>query len=514
MDITRYGEGLSELHNKHQKYLQMGDARALSVLKKMLEYARELGDNELIGYVYHSMAFVEHFTLGNYRAFLKDLRLSAQYLFKCEDQTELMHVYYLVAVDAINKGLYDLSYQYFNEARNIAAVAKKETAAAILEESIAHILMQIGAYKEARKYLKQSMQGIRKDTSHPHYYSNLMSCMMNDGIACLGLGKTDQAVKKYEDVVRFMNKNPKEVKDLTLLDFELFRMRILITEKNTKKAREYLSDLLQLIRSSSQIHLYMEEIGKLVRSLMSINETDSAEKLINAVSLHDIPEDAGDALRILTELKIDCYKAANKKKALEQCYISQNEIPEDALLKQKRFSSYSQELIQLINAIAKEREKTFREKEILVNLASVDPLTGIPNRYRANNELDDAYENAYSKGHELGIVYIDVDGLKAYNDKYGHQAGDEVLINFGKAIEEQGKKAGFFAARFGGDEFIMICNKTPTKKIREFVAQMKKEIPISFSAGIYNAVPKGRAKSWDFLNRADIALYKEKARKR
>ena len=68
----------------------------------MLRYASAHNDIELEGYVHHSIAYVEHFILGRYEKFLEHLRLATQCLMRSEDKSEMMHVYYLVAIDAMN----------------------------------------------------------------------------------------------------------------------------------------------------------------------------------------------------------------------------------------------------------------------------------------------------------------------------------------------------------------------------------------------------------------------------
>lgn len=513
MDITRYDTKIRKLHTQHQEYLQKGDAQALKVLKKMLKYALELEDNELIGYIYHSMAFVEHFIVGNYKMFLKDLNISASYLLKCDNQEELMHVFYLIAIDSVNKGLFDLAYQYFNEARSIAHNVGNETSAAILDESIAHIFLQIEAYKEARIYLKRSIQGIKKDKKHSHYYSNYTSCMMNDGIACLCMGDLEKTKKIYKTVTEFMDKNPGKFTDRTLLYYELFKFRVLVKDNKIAEVNKEWPNLLEKIKNMTHIHQFMDEIAILADDLLKINKVKLVKELIKVLKGHNISEDAIDALKLLIDLEIDCLKKSNKKGELEECYKKQTELYQQLTIRKKEVNQYIRGLVELINNITLERDKVAKEKAALLNLASVDALTNIANRYGANLRLDEAFENAYRNKYKLGVVYIDVDSLKKINDTQGHQAGDECLITFAKGLNEKAKANHYFAARFGGDEFILIFENTETSEIEEYLKQLHVEIPISFSSGIYNEIPRGKNKSWDFLTEADKALYNEKESK-
>ena len=107
MDILKYNNKVQDLINKQREYLQTLDPNVLNVLKALLKEAKRLNDDELIGYTYHSLAFANYFVVNNYNLFLKYLSLAAKHLFNVDNSKELMHVYYLIAIDALNKDLYE-----------------------------------------------------------------------------------------------------------------------------------------------------------------------------------------------------------------------------------------------------------------------------------------------------------------------------------------------------------------------------------------------------------------------
>ena len=88
------------------------------------------------------------------------------------------------------------------------------------------------------------------------------------------------------------------------------------------------------------------------------------------------------------------------------------------------------------------------------NYALSDPLTGIPNRRALLHELGRALANAARTGIPVHVAFIDLDGFKDINDKYGHDAGDRLLIKIAQALTK-GMRDGDFVARYGGDEFVM-----------------------------------------------------------
>jgi|GEM_PF-5846929 len=514
MDFNKYGESFEKLHQKHQEYLKLADKRVIGVLNKMLKEALLTGDQQLIGYVYHSIAFAEHFIMGRYPRFLKNLRLAATYLLRSSDQSEMMHVYYLIAIDSMNKGLNDIAVLYFREARNIAEETEQETSAAILDESIGHILLNIGRYKEARKYLKRSLAGIKKDKSHPHYFSNLTSNYMNDAMACLELNKYKEARQSYEKVKSFIEKHPNELKIGTRIHFELLRLRLALIDGDNQEAADSYNELLSLGQADSTAHMYMIEIKKLCDILIEKKKYEWIEETINSIEENGIAPDAADALRVLTSIKIDYYRATGNSSKLKESYKMQDEVHALTQARRESLSIYIGGLIRLTTDLRKERDRIFARQQMLINMTETDSLTKLPNRYGANNKLDEAFEKAYTGKTELGVVYIDVDGLKEINDSKGHLEGDKYLISLSEVLAKQSEKEDYFASRFGGDEFVLIFEDKEDKEISECIDAVRKESGVKFSAGLYNDIPHGRQKSWDYLEFADMELYKEKKYKK
>src|SRR5262249_11778346 len=92
--------------------------------------------------------------------------------------------------------------------------------------------------------------------------------------------------------------------------------------------------------------------------------------------------------------------------------------------------------------------------EQLRHQATHDPLTGLPNRAAAYRRLSAAL--AAGGGARLGLCYLDLDGFKAVNDRYGHHAGDELLVTVAERIGRVARDHGALAARIGGDEFVVL----------------------------------------------------------
>ena len=102
------------------------------------------------------------------------------------------------------------------------------------------------------------------------------------------------------------------------------------------------------------------------------------------------------------------------------------------------------------------RRMSFLKEEELKFLASRDPLTGLANRQAFDEQLQALWAHCKRESEPLAVALIDVDHYKAYNDAYGHQAGDRCLAALAGLIEKLGRRPLDMVARYGGEEFVAL----------------------------------------------------------
>jgi diguanylate cyclase (GGDEF)-like protein len=129
----------------------------------------------------------------------------------------------------------------------------------------------------------------------------------------------------------------------------------------------------------------------------------------------------------------------------------------------KLIDEQSLELKLKIEELLQVKQELEKSNRILEDLSSIDGLTDIPNRRRFDGFIDHEWRRAVRKGMPLSIIMIDIDYFKAYNDHYGHQAGDECLRQLGKVLKDTVKRSGDLVARYGGEEFIAALVDTDLK---------------------------------------------------
>ena len=147
-------------------------------------------------------------------------------------------------------------------------------------------------------------------------------------------------------------------------------------------------------------------------------------------------------------------------------------------------------------------------------MAQVDPLTGISNRLAFENRLSDEWTRARRYDRPLGLLLLDLDGLKRVNDRDGHQAGDRMIQAAASRIAEDLRQSDM-AARLAGDEFVVLCPETPRDGIERLGSKLSKrldDVGIAASVG-WAELSDADIRPNDLLARADAAMYDDKARR-
>ena len=123
-------------------------------------------------------------------------------------------------------------------------------------------------------------------------------------------------------------------------------------------------------------------------------------------------------------------------------------------------------LIQITDvSVAVGREKQLREQAMVLRSQTFsDGLTGIANRRYFDVAMEKEHRRAKRGGLPLSLLMIDIDNFKAYNDHYGHQKGDQCLIQVSAALAAILKRPGDLMARYGGEEFAIILPETDVEQ--------------------------------------------------
>jgi diguanylate cyclase (GGDEF)-like protein len=172
--------------------------------------------------------------------------------------------------------------------------------------------------------------------------------------------------------------------------------------------------------------------------------------------------------------------------------------------------------------LVREINRRANAEDKLEELATTDALTGLKNRRKFDATIDAEWRRAARQKTPLALLMIDADHFKSYNDRFGHQEGDEVLIGIAICISDSVRRAGDCAARYGGEEFaVLLPGQSPgralemAETIRLKVLQWSDQPNVtSVSIGVASLIPTAAMEWPDFVKAADKALYTAKAQGR
>ncbi len=165
-----------------------------------------------------------------------------------------------------------------------------------------------------------------------------------------------------------------------------------------------------------------------------------------------------------------------------------------------------------------------KSNDKLTFLSFYDPLSDLHNRRRWEDVYHRMFNEAIEKKRSLGVVIIDIDYFKQYNDNYGHVAGDEVIRQVSRVLKQAVSGRESNVGRYGGDEFAMSCTNVSESDLEVMVDKLKKDIyaldiiheyskignKLTLSVGAYICLPDEGLHPWAPVIAADKRLYKEK----
>lgn len=165
-----------------------------------------------------------------------------------------------------------------------------------------------------------------------------------------------------------------------------------------------------------------------------------------------------------------------------------------------------------------------RVNEQLERLTVTDGLTGVGNRRLFDQTLQQEWQRCARQHLPLGLLMVDIDHFKKYNDAYGHQGGDTALAAVAEILKKRVQRTGDLVARYGGEEFALLLPASDLAAAaavarRCLAAVQEATIPhkaspvspwVSLSIGVASVVPDANQPASDLLKTADAALYEAK----
>jgi diguanylate cyclase (GGDEF)-like protein len=346
---------------------------------------------------------------------------------------------------------------------------------------MAWLFWQLGEPERARPLYEQA-HDIFLDCDDPSGAGMMLACVA--GILCEGGAATEaaatceRALESFEqagmplDSVIAMREYANALCDLGQYDLAaLWAKRAL--ERNrmpdgTLANPEYEVDLLLVLARSVQLpvgelreaHATLERGLALATELGALSRAAEIEATLAEV-LHTLGDSAAAyehllRSRKLTE-KVTQYAHDQRVRAL-RVRFEVEQAQQEALRYRAQAQAQAEIIAELERTkaeLARRMDELERLNDEVDQLSKTDPLTGIANRRRVNEKLTDLTRASTRFGTSLSVAVFDIDQFKVINDRYGHEAGDDVLVAFAELLRAH-LRATDLPARLGGDEFVAI----------------------------------------------------------
>jgi diguanylate cyclase (GGDEF)-like protein len=175
------------------------------------------------------------------------------------------------------------------------------------------------------------------------------------------------------------------------------------------------------------------------------------------------------------------------------------------------------------HGVERQLRRSFLERGLLGEMVARDGLTGLKNRGAFDDDYARLWQQATRDRRALALLLIDVDHFKAYNDRYGHLAGDEALRRVAQVVQRFARRPLDIAARYGGEEFLLALYDLGAEHVREIAEQVRESVQalsirhddspagvVTASIGVAIVSPRIGRSSEGAIQLADEALYSAK----
>jgi diguanylate cyclase (GGDEF)-like protein len=196
----------------------------------------------------------------------------------------------------------------------------------------------------------------------------------------------------------------------------------------------------------------------------------------------------------------------------------------DEVLVVTGYAALEEEKDRLLQAFQENQHHLQASNEALLQLAAMDGLTGIANRRLFDEVLEREWSRGIEAGQPLSLVLLDVDHFKAYNDIYGHLAGDDCLRRVASLVAETVGQCDALTARYGGEEFVVILTGRGEVEATRIADALRRAVEsaaiphrgsthnkrVTVSIGVVTRIPTDDSSPAALIESADTCLYRAK----
>lgn len=520
--VTGINERVTELKDitdSLKRKIWASEAFSWEEIENALSQITEAEDKGLHGLVCYYAAFYM-INNGRLEECLSYLNESIRCMGGTAQESELCRCYHVSGVVAQAQNNLVLAMEHYERARIYAKQHNRRFIYCLAVSNVANTYSSLGSYESAITEYEECLREMKLLGAFDYNQEN-MYCRMLAGYGyCLVMSnRMSEAEQVAEDVNTLLAENT-YIAAVELTAY-VFLAYFFYKKGNESSAVAYTEQAVQVVMKSDNIVADFDTIYKLLKYLVTVEKYKELQLvLVRMEPQVAIARNEGFLLQLLLYRLQYCSDSMSREEFLG---YAQNFFS----LKTKYEFSENNQVLRImkmrnkLRQIEEEQTRLMAENTRLIYQTQHDELSGLYNKRHLNRHMEEVFEEAMRKGIPLGVMFVDIDYFKEMNDHYGHQKGDECIVTIAEAIKSCMPED--FAARYGGDEFVVIT-LGQSKEYVEERAQMlancirSKAIPnqdspngiVTVTIGGAHAIPHKPNKMWDFLSAADETLYRQK----
>lgn len=497
--------------------------RVLEYCHKIIELADETSDEDALGFAYFYIGEVEYLTNSIDEMF--DSMLNAlRYLGNSSQWYLAARVYNVMGITSVSRGNTVAAMEYYMSGLYICEEHDVKSVQSSIELNLGYLYLDAGVYKEAEEYFLKAYNEYvrtpaekRRNETLTMIYTNLVTCHL----------LADELDKAKEYIGRLKDECQASFGNMDYIYVECLEVRFHHICGDYESRDKIINDVKRRLSGNVLIMDIFDDIYDFCNLMIEIDRLDVLQEIIERLDEPIKKTQINNLKRKFLTLKIKLYMKNGDKEACDGALISFFELSEKLERdKQKMIAS----ILHVRNSVDKMKDKQRvleAEKLKLLERSETDQLTGIANRYRLVQYAQSSLAKCKRERIPLSYEVLDIDYFKQYNDTYGHQAGDECIKAVAGILSDI-QNDSIFAARYGGDEFVVIYVGMSVEEVVRTAEVFKRrvqelgsvykgagvDVGVTISQGICHCIPEEDSKDRDYLYSADIMLYNVKRKKR
>lgn len=524
MDFEQYDGEVHQWIDQVLANREIDAGLTLEYSRKIIEYGKNTGDCKLMGFGYYYCGET-YYGLNDGAHFFDAMCKAISSLNQVEEWEMMVRCYNFLGIAAQNRGNIPIALDYYLSGLHYCRTCHLQEMTILLNVNLGVLYIECEQYQDAEAALMCAYDEQQKDSGQANYYSYLF-CIYGNLARCYVLeDRMEQAAQIIRQVHTLLWKYGDDLDKLPICCVEaLYCHRKGILDKRD----ELIEAVSGMIPENLNVLDFFYDFYTYCLMLLEAGKEEDFWQILGMMeplvqNFHII----NLQLKVIS-LKIKFYRKHNQNAEYLQACGLYYELSEQMETENRSMAGSIVRLRKNLELVENARLQAEEEKKVLKQQSRIDSLTGMANRFMLNERSGEMFARAKKNATALTVEILDIDYFKQLNDNYGHQEGDRCLVQVARTIQQVADKRQGFAARYGGDEFVVIYEGFTRQQSMEAARELKqavmdltlehrysKVLPIvTISQGLCLGIPREEDHIGDFLHTADVMLYRVKNLKR